>query len=283
MESNKMKRTTSRDQFKCLVSKMKEHPDIAKNFTRNAPNEVEQFWEGVRDDLISLGSPSKTIAEWKKIWSDFIKSAVKKKLAHNNREMQATGGGENRQQPLTSLEEDVADLVGLNDRVGGIRNAKQFGVPQKKITENTTPINLELTVDDVTPSTSKRTREGSNLYTSRYAMDHEFLGNENGMLTPEEMLKVLPEFDGKKSVDVWLTQFENVCNAYTLSDNDKRILLLKKLKGKALQWMHSKPNFVTDSVDTLLDEMQDVLKSKDSKKLLRKSSKHENGKLESIC
>ncbi|XP_067614614.1 uncharacterized protein [Eurosta solidaginis] len=178
MESNKMNHTTSRDQFKCLVSKMKEHPDIAKNFTRNATNEVEQFWEGVRDDLNSLGPPSKTIAEWKKVWSDF-KYAVKKKLAHNKRDMQATCGGENRQQPLTSLEEGVADLAGLNDCVGGIRNAKQFGVPQKKITENTTPINLELTVDDITPSTSKRTREGSNIYTSRDAMDHEFLGNEN--------------------------------------------------------------------------------------------------------
>ncbi|XP_067633796.1 uncharacterized protein [Eurosta solidaginis] len=157
---------------------MKEHPDIAKNFTRNAPHVVEQFWEGVRDNLNSLAPSSKTIAEWKKVWSDF-KSAVKKKLAHNKREMQATGGGENRQQLLTSLEEDVADLVGLNDCVGGIRNAKQFGVPQKKITENTTPINLELTVDDITSSTSKRTREGSNLSTSRDVMDHEFLGNEN--------------------------------------------------------------------------------------------------------
>ncbi|XP_067625229.1 uncharacterized protein [Eurosta solidaginis] len=89
-------------------------------------------------------------------------------------------------------------------------------------------------------------------------------------ISKEMLLNVLPEFDGKTSVDVWLTQFKNVGNVYTLSDNDKRMLLLNKLKGKALQWMHSKPNFVTDSVDTLLDEMENVFKSKDSKLLLRK-------------
>ncbi|XP_067633764.1 uncharacterized protein [Eurosta solidaginis] len=89
-------------------------------------------------------------------------------------------------------------------------------------------------------------------------------------ISKEMLLNVLPEFDGKTSVDVWLTQFENVGNAYTLSDNDKRMLLLNKLKGKVLQWMYSKPNFVTDSVDTLLDEMEDMFKSKDSKLLLRK-------------
>ncbi|XP_017469218.1 PREDICTED: uncharacterized protein LOC108361166 [Rhagoletis zephyria] len=142
MDSNKMKRTTTREQFKCLVSKMKEHPDIAKNFTKNAPDLVERFWESVREELNSIGPPSKTIAEWKKVWSDY-KSAIKKKLAHNKRELQATGGGVNREIPLTSMEEEVATLVCLNDCVGGIRNSKQFGVPQGR------------NYDDAVPSTSR--------------------------------------------------------------------------------------------------------------------------------
>ncbi|XP_017469004.1 PREDICTED: uncharacterized protein LOC108371995 [Rhagoletis zephyria] len=76
-----------------------------------------------------------------KVWSDY-KSAIKKKLAHNNRELHATGGGENSEIPLTSREE-VATLVCLNDCVGGIRSSKQFGVPQG------------INYDDAAPSTSR--------------------------------------------------------------------------------------------------------------------------------
>ncbi|XP_053960583.1 uncharacterized protein LOC128864849 [Anastrepha ludens] len=130
---------------------MKEHPDIANNFTRSAPNEVELFWENVREELNSLGPPSKSIAEWKQVWSDF-KAAVKKKLAHNKREQQSTGGGANRELLLLLLEEDVAALVGLNECVGGIQNTKQFGAPRRTMQRNEDAI-------DVTPSTSKRTRE----------------------------------------------------------------------------------------------------------------------------
>ncbi|XP_017476442.1 PREDICTED: uncharacterized protein LOC108366529 [Rhagoletis zephyria] len=89
-------------------------------------------------------------------------------------------------------------------------------------------------------------------------------------ISKEMLLNILPEFDGKTSVDVWMTQLENVCNAYALNENDKRTLLLSKLKGKALQWVHSKPNFAIDGVDMLLSEMQDVFQSKDSKLVLRK-------------
>ncbi|XP_054730976.1 uncharacterized protein LOC129239489 [Anastrepha obliqua] len=183
------KRTTTREQFKGLISRMKEHPDIAKNFTRSAPNEVEQFWESVREELNSLGPPSKSISEWKKVWSDF-KSAVKKKLAHNKRELQATGGGENRELPLSSLEEDVAALVGLNACVGGIKNSKEFGVPQRRIIEHATPLNSEQVVEDITPSTSKRAR--TNSYTSRDAICIELLENEdmeNNQNTRNELRK----------------------------------------------------------------------------------------------
>lgn len=89
-------------------------------------------------------------------------------------------------------------------------------------------------------------------------------------ISKEMLLNILPEFDGKTSIDIWMTQLENVCNAYALNENDKRTLLLSKLKGKALQWVHSKPNFAIDGVNMLLNEMQDVFQSKDSKLVLRK-------------
>ncbi|XP_054745392.1 uncharacterized protein LOC129249786 [Anastrepha obliqua] len=190
MESNKMKRTTTREQFKGLISRMKERP--AKKFTRSSPNEVEQFWESVREELNSLGPPSKSISEWKKVWSNF-KSAIKKKLAHNKRELQATGGGENREQPLSSLEEDVAALVGLNDCVGGTKNSKEFGVPQRRIVEHATPLNSEQVVEDITPSTSKRAREHKNPYTSRDAICIKLLENddvENNQNIRNELRKI---------------------------------------------------------------------------------------------
>lgn len=99
-------------------------------------------------------------------------------MAHNKRELQATGGGENRELPLSSLEEDVAALVGLSDCVGGTKNSKEFGVPQRRIVGHATPLNSEQVVEDITPSTSKRAHEGTNSYTSRDAICIELLEND---------------------------------------------------------------------------------------------------------
>ncbi|CAD7001542.1 unnamed protein product [Ceratitis capitata] len=89
-------------------------------------------------------------------------------------------------------------------------------------------------------------------------------------ISKEMLLSILPEFDGNINSDVWMTQWENVCNVYALSENNKRMLLLSKLKGKALQWIHSKPNFAIVSVDLLIMEMKDIFRSKESKLQLRR-------------
>ncbi|XP_062536329.1 uncharacterized protein LOC134205253 [Armigeres subalbatus] len=86
------------------------------------------FWENLAEQLNSLGPPIKDPAGWKKVWADW-KSNLKRKLANNRKEQQATGGGPNRIIEFSALEERVIDLAGLTAAVEGIDNSIAFGAP----------------------------------------------------------------------------------------------------------------------------------------------------------
>ncbi|XP_036344068.1 uncharacterized protein LOC118753302 [Rhagoletis pomonella] len=91
----------------------------------------------------------------------------------------------------------------------------------------------------------------------------------SGQVPIDIILNIVPEYDGQSSVDIWLTQFKSVCDAYAVDVTIQRVLLLNKLKGKALQWIHSKPHFATEELECLLAEMKEVFGAKESKLLLR--------------
>ncbi|XP_067630032.1 uncharacterized protein [Eurosta solidaginis] len=84
------------------------------------------------------------------------------------------------------------------------------------------------------------------------------------------ILNIVPEYDGKASVDIWLSQLQSVSVAYGIDDNLQRVLLLSKLKGKALSWMHSKPNFATEELQNLLAELREAFSTKERKLVLRR-------------
>ncbi|XP_067648136.1 uncharacterized protein [Eurosta solidaginis] len=86
MEFNKRSRTTNREQFSLMVERMKLNKDIAKNISKQPPDVLSVFWTSLGTDLNALGPPTKSIAEWKKVWSDF-KSSIKKKMSHNRTQM----------------------------------------------------------------------------------------------------------------------------------------------------------------------------------------------------
>ncbi|XP_055837669.1 uncharacterized protein LOC129906061 [Episyrphus balteatus] len=131
MESNKKKRITNRDQFHEMVERMKIEPDIAKNFTKKSPEEVQVFWQNLAETLNAQGPPIKEVAEWKKVWSD-LKSSLRKKLSQNKRLLNATGGGPYEQVNFSPLEEDVIQLLCLRDCVDGIPQTQAFGMPKKR-------------------------------------------------------------------------------------------------------------------------------------------------------
>ncbi|XP_067644808.1 uncharacterized protein [Eurosta solidaginis] len=114
MEFNKRSRTTNRERFSLMGERMKLNEDIAKNISKQPPDVLSVFWTSLGTDLNALGPPTKSIAEWKKVWSDF-KSSIKKKMSHNRTQMLATGGGPNTTINLTALEEEVAQLVCLGE------------------------------------------------------------------------------------------------------------------------------------------------------------------------
>lgn len=67
---------------------------------------------------------------------------------------------------------------------------------------------------------------------------------------------------------------------YRLSDECAKILIGMRLKGKAAEWLHSKPQHSELSVDDLLSEMREMYDHRPSKILLRKQFEERVWKME---
>ncbi|XP_055637341.1 uncharacterized protein LOC129776007 [Toxorhynchites rutilus septentrionalis] len=117
MEAKRM-RVTNCKQFELMVARMEAHPAVAKGLKFCEASRItrESYLE-IRNDLTtglnSLGPPTRSVHEWQKVWTDF-KLKVKRKLAHNKRETEATGGGPNQLINLSSTEEAVESLLPLD-------------------------------------------------------------------------------------------------------------------------------------------------------------------------
>ncbi|XP_036327192.1 uncharacterized protein LOC118739792 [Rhagoletis pomonella] len=81
---------------------------------------------------------------------------------------------------------------------------------------------------------------------------------------------MIPEFSGGTNVSVWVAQIKNIASGYDIKENELRILMLNKLKGKAQHWLHSIPNFATEELNSLISQMENVFGSKESRVLLRR-------------
>ncbi|XP_036332219.1 obscurin [Rhagoletis pomonella] len=81
---------------------------------------------------------------------------------------------------------------------------------------------------------------------------------------------LVPEYNGDASVDVWVTQIENMRVMFAVDEDTMRLLLFGKLKGKAQQWLYSKPNFLLESFVQLVTELKEVFGTKHSKLSLRR-------------
>ncbi|XP_036345836.1 uncharacterized protein LOC118755096 [Rhagoletis pomonella] len=86
-----------------------------------------------------------------------------------------------------------------------------------------------------------------------------------------EMIKTLvPDYDGGLNFSIWIAQLKSVADAYTVNENELRVLMLSKLKGKAQKWLQSKPDFAIKSVNNLIDEMNEVFGLKENRILMRR-------------
>ncbi|XP_058817743.1 uncharacterized protein LOC131681056 [Topomyia yanbarensis] len=118
-----------------MVQLLDAKPDIAKGFVRGNSASSVSFWDDLAAELNSLGPPSRDGTGWKKVWADY-KSALKRKLSHNKRELNATGGGPNKLIHLSKLEEQAVQLTGLTATVDGIAGSSSQGAPKAYDKEN---------------------------------------------------------------------------------------------------------------------------------------------------
>jgi len=82
---------------------------------------------------------------------------------------------------------------------------------------------------------------------------------------------LLSDFTGAEDTFAnWHRQLELVRTTYNLDDNNTRILISMKLKKRALQWFHSKPEHLEVSVNELLDHMKRMFDHQPTKMDLRR-------------
>ncbi|XP_055632535.1 uncharacterized protein LOC129773011 [Toxorhynchites rutilus septentrionalis] len=136
----KQVRVTNCKQFELLVARMEAHPAVARGVmfcqaSRITKERYTEIWKDLATGLNSLGPPTRSVHEWQKVWTDF-KLKVKRKLTHNKRETEATGGGPNQTMLLTSIEEAVVNLLSLDRAID--QSGPVFGLP---IRESSSPNN----------------------------------------------------------------------------------------------------------------------------------------------
>ncbi|XP_021697308.1 uncharacterized protein LOC110675807 [Aedes aegypti] len=126
-------RVTNRKQFEFLVNRMEANPKLAKGLkfceaTGISSNTFTSIWHDLTVGLNSLGPPTRTVKDWQKVWTDY-KLKIKNKLAHNKREVNATGGGPNSMKILSPTEETVVKLLSLDKMVN--HSVPAFGLPRQ--------------------------------------------------------------------------------------------------------------------------------------------------------
>jgi len=82
---------------------------------------------------------------------------------------------------------------------------------------------------------------------------------------------LLSHFDGKSAnYNIWESQIRLLKTAYQLEDDAARLLIGMRLKDKALEWLHSKPEYVAMPFDALLGELRAMFQHRQSRVTTRK-------------
>lgn len=83
--------------------------------------------------------------------------------------------------------------------------------------------------------------------------------------------ELLATFDGTTGdYETWEKQFTFLKRTYRLDNEHAKIVIGMRLKGKALEWFHSRPEFVEISVEALLCELKTMFDHRPSRITLRK-------------
>ncbi|XP_033238069.1 uncharacterized protein [Drosophila pseudoobscura] len=116
---------------------------------------------------------------------------------------------------------------------------------------------------------SEREKEGRGENTTPAA------NNDASVMLLNAAKDMLPTYHGNISgnnddVTTWIAQFKAIAKVNKLKDEKLLMLLMSKLKNKALVWLHSSPEHMSLPIDQLLNVMEDTFHPKESKLLLRR-------------
>lgn len=89
-------------------------------------------------------------------------------------------------------------------------------------------------------------------------------------LNPMAVADLLADFDGGSDFGTWHRQLEFLRTAYRLDDDYMKILIGMRLKKKALEWFHSKPEFLGMTFDALVLELKTMFGRCQNKIALRR-------------
>ncbi|KAH8286256.1 hypothetical protein KR054_005525, partial [Drosophila jambulina] len=64
------------------------------------------------------------------------------------------------------------------------------------------------------------------------------------------------DFGDKVSVRSWIDQWDNISNLHRLSEMQRRILLISKLKGNSMQWLHADAGRIATPMKELLEQLK---------------------------
>lgn len=97
------------------------------------------------------------------------------------------------------------------------------------------------------------------------------IASDSGINVIKGLKDLLSEFDGTgNEFQKWKQQVELLRGTHNLDDNATRVLISSRLKGKALNWFHSKPDHIVLSATSILEEMKRMFDHRPSKLALRK-------------
>ncbi|XP_055918680.1 uncharacterized protein LOC129950788 [Eupeodes corollae] len=134
MEGRKTLKLTNQNQFETLVELMGRNVELARGFLKGIQKtDVKKEWAAIAEQLNSKGPPVRDGDGWQKVWAD-MKHNVKKKMIHNAKELNSTGGGPNKLKILSPLEEQVSNLLHIGKVVNPSGNA--IGISQSILLPN---------------------------------------------------------------------------------------------------------------------------------------------------
>ncbi|XP_053989710.1 uncharacterized protein LOC128882162 [Hylaeus volcanicus] len=82
----------------------------------------------------------------------------------------------------------------------------------------------------------------------------------------ESMKAMLSYLEGNgENFDIWEKQLTLLRSTYRLDDNAAKLLVVSRLKNKALEWFHSKPEYIEMRVDDIVSELRDTFGDRQSK------------------